>query len=115
MAIFTPLFSGAVSDSALGGIDKGLGFIFGALRGALLVGVAYLLYEQVVAPQEAVEMVSNSMTHGFMKDAAAALEQHVPTEMPGWLESRVEALMGPCSGDGQSSGATSAALTSTNG
>ena len=34
-ALFTPLFSGAVQRSALGGIDQALGFLFGAARGVL--------------------------------------------------------------------------------
>ena len=37
VSFFTPLFAGVVQRSAIGGIDQGLGFIFGVLRGALLV------------------------------------------------------------------------------
>src|SRR5690606_24781723 len=37
MSIFTPVFASAVQRSALGGIDQGLGFLFGVLRGILLV------------------------------------------------------------------------------
>jgi len=36
VALFTPLFSSLIRNSALGGIDQGLGFFFGVLRGILL-------------------------------------------------------------------------------
>ncbi len=36
-SIFTPLFSSAVQRSILGGLDQGLGFLFGVARGILLV------------------------------------------------------------------------------
>jgi len=35
VSIFTPLFSSLIQRSALGGLDQGLGFLFGALRGIL--------------------------------------------------------------------------------
>ncbi|MCB1330166.1 MAG: CvpA family protein, partial [Maritimibacter sp.] len=37
VSVFTPLFSSAVQRSALGGLDQALGFVFGVLRGLLLV------------------------------------------------------------------------------
>lgn len=43
VSLFTPpLFSSVVQRSALGGIDQGgLGFLFGVLRGVLLVAIAW--------------------------------------------------------------------------
>ena len=40
VAIFTPLFAGAVQRSALSGFDQGLGFLFGVVRGVALILVA---------------------------------------------------------------------------
>src|SRR5210317_696598 len=37
VAVFTPIFAGAVQRSAIGGIDQGMGFLFGVARGVLLV------------------------------------------------------------------------------
>ena len=48
MAVFTPVFSGWVLDSALGPLDRVLGFVFGVARGALLVVVAYMLYGALI-------------------------------------------------------------------
>jgi membrane protein required for colicin V production len=36
ISFFTPVFSSAVKNSPLGGLDAGLGFLFGVARGALL-------------------------------------------------------------------------------
>ncbi|GLQ33896.1 colicin V production protein CvpA [Amylibacter marinus] len=43
-AIFTPLFAGAVQRSVLSGFDQGLGFLFGMLRGVLLILAALVAY-----------------------------------------------------------------------
>ena len=40
VSIFTPLFSSAVQRSAVGGLDQGLGFLFGVLRGLVLIAIA---------------------------------------------------------------------------
>jgi membrane protein required for colicin V production len=45
-AIFTPLFSSAVQRSALGGIDQGAGFLFGVVRGIILVVIAFIVYDR---------------------------------------------------------------------
>ena len=58
-SLFTPLFSSVVQRSALGGLDQGLGFLFGVLRGIVLVGVAFLVYDRAVAANT-VPMVDES-------------------------------------------------------
>ena len=47
-SLFTPVFSGLVQRSALGGLDQGLGFLYGAIRGMLLVVIALIVYDFVV-------------------------------------------------------------------
>jgi membrane protein required for colicin V production len=59
ISIFTPVFAGAVQRSALGGIDQGLGFLFGVARGVLLVAVALIIYDRVMVG-EPVAMVDDS-------------------------------------------------------
>lgn len=41
-----------VQDSALGAVDRSLGFVFGLARGAAIVCVAYLIYAWMVPPAE---------------------------------------------------------------
>ncbi|MEO0359422.1 MAG: CvpA family protein, partial [Pseudomonadota bacterium] len=39
VSLFTPLFGSLVQRSALGGADQALGFVFGVVRGILLVAI----------------------------------------------------------------------------
>jgi len=48
MSFFTPLFSSLVQRSALGGVDQGVGFLFGVARGILLVAIAFFVYDTVM-------------------------------------------------------------------
>jgi membrane protein required for colicin V production len=43
----------------LGGLDQGLGFLFGVVRGVLLVAVAFIVYDRAVAAN-AIPMVDDS-------------------------------------------------------
>jgi len=62
VSIFTPLFSGIVANSALGPIDRGLGFLFGIARGVVLVAVALIVYEIAVGGGEGFAQVTDSQT-----------------------------------------------------
>ena len=59
VSLFTPMFATAVQRSAIGGVDAGLGFLFGVARGVLLVVVALIAYERIVG-NEPVAMVTDS-------------------------------------------------------
>src|SRR5690606_4270385 len=61
VSLFPPLFASVVQRSALGGIDQGLGFLFGALRGVILVAVAFLVYDRVIAG-EPIPIIDDSRT-----------------------------------------------------
>lgn len=97
LSIFTPVLSSAVQDTILGPIDRALGFLFGLARGVLLIGVLYLLYDTLVNESERIAMIDQSFSHGFISDAADAIRAQAPTEMPAWLQARIDQLMGECS------------------
>lgn len=94
-ALFTPLFSSAVQRSALGGIDQALGFFFGALRGVLLIAVAFIVYDRVLADQ-AVPMIDNSRTAKVFASFQANIDANIPTDAPGWIVSRYNELTNIC-------------------
>ena len=77
MAIFTPLFAGAIQKSALSGFDQGLGFLFGAARGLLLILVALVAYTFVGTQ---VEMVEASKTKEFLAGAQTSIQQAIETD-----------------------------------
>ena len=95
VSIFTPLFSSAVQGSALGPVDRGLGFLFGVARGVLLVAVAFLVYSRVLTG-DAFPMVENSRSAGVFARTEARLEASVPEDAPGWIVLRYEELVGSC-------------------
>jgi membrane protein required for colicin V production len=95
VSIFTPLFSSAVQRSAIGGLDAGLGFLFGVARGMLLVAVALIAYDRVVTNDTA-PMVADSRSALIFASVQDRLEQQIPDDAPGWIVGRYEQLVGSC-------------------
>ncbi|PWR01638.1 colicin V production CvpA [Meridianimarinicoccus roseus] len=98
VSLFTPLFSTVVQRSALGGLDQGAGFVFGALRGILLVAVALIVYDRVVAG-DPVPMIEASRTAQVFSGIEEDLNAWVPEDAPGWILLRYEELVGSCGAD----------------
>ncbi len=94
-ALFTPLFSGAVQRSALGGIDQALGFLFGAARGVLLIAVAFIVYDRVLSDQ-AIPMIDDSRTALVFANFQANIDQNIPSDAPGWIVDRYNDLTNVC-------------------
>lgn len=92
VSIFTPLFSGLVQKSALGGFDQGLGFLFGVLRGAILVAVAFVIYDRVVPAGQSFDLVDNSTSAAVFAQSKSAIEEQIPTQAPQWIVQRYEEL-----------------------
>jgi membrane protein required for colicin V production len=95
VSIFTPLFSSAIQRSALGGVDQALGFVFGVLRGLLIVAVALVVYDRLVLT-EAIPMVDNSRTAKVFARSEQRINEQIPDEAPGWIVERFEALVATC-------------------
>ena len=95
MSLFTPLFSSAVQRSVLGGLDQGLGFLFGVVRGVLLVAVAFIVFDRAVAA-DTVPMVDTSRSAKVFARFQDSLNKTVPEDAPGWIVERYEELTGTC-------------------
>lgn len=95
VSLFTPVFSGAVRNSALDGIDRVAGFLFGVARGVLLVAVAMLVYDRVAAA-ESIPMVEESRTARIFSRSEANIDAAVPEDAPGWIVARYEELVSSC-------------------
>ncbi|MBA3910657.1 MAG: colicin V production CvpA [Rhodobacter sp.] len=98
-ALFTPLFSGAVQRSALGGIDQALGFLFGAARGVLLIAIAFIVYDRVLSDQ-AIPMIDDSRTALVFANFQANIDENIPTDAPGWIVERYNDLTNICAAGG---------------
>lgn len=100
-SLFTPLLSSAIHRTVLGGIDQGLGFLFGAVRGVLLVAVAFIVYDRALA-SEAIPMVDDSRSAKIFASMQDQLNAQIPTDAPGWIVERYNELTQVCAGDATS-------------
>ncbi len=94
-ALFTPLFASVVQRSVLGGLDQGLGFLFGVLRGVVLVGVAFLVYDRAVAANT-IPMVDDSRSARIFASFQTDIDSAVPEDAPGWIVQRYNDLTAVC-------------------
>jgi len=96
VSIFTPLFSNFIQKSALGGFDQGLGFLFGVLRGAALVAIAFIMYDKFVPASQTFDIINNSRAEAIFQQVKVVIEDQVPTEAPAWITTRYSILTNSC-------------------
>ena len=96
-SLFTPLFSSVVQRSALGGLDQGLGFLFGVVRGVLLVAVAFFVYDKA-SLTNSIPMVDNSRSAKVFASFQDQINASVPENVPNWIVGRYEDLTSACVG-----------------
>ncbi len=99
-AIFTPLFSSIIQRSALGGLDQGLGFLFGVARGVLLVALGFLVYDTVLSAQD-IPMIEDSRSAKVFAQVTGQLSERDPEAALGWLTTQYEQLVGNCTAPAQ--------------
>ena len=95
VSLFTPVFSSLVQRSALGGLDQGLGFLFGVARGILLVAIAFFVYETVVTAQS-IAMIDDSRAATIFARFTDNIEEQNPEAALGWITTQYEQLVGVC-------------------
>jgi membrane protein required for colicin V production len=95
VSLFTPLFSSIVQRSALGGIDQGLGFLFGVARGVLLVAIAFFVYDTVMTAQS-FTVVDESRSANVFARFTGQIEEQNPEAALGWITAQYETLVGNC-------------------
>ena len=77
LTIITSFLARLVRTSALSPIDRTLGFVFGLVRGALIVCVAYLLLD-FVQPSERPAWIRDAKSAPFLHQGADMLRQFLP-------------------------------------
>lgn len=88
--------SSKVSLERLRPLDQGLGFVFGAFRGIFFVVLCYMLYTLFVTPEMQPDYITQAGTINFMRDMSDNMISAIPTEMPAWLQTRIDGLLGNC-------------------
>ncbi len=96
LSILTPVLAGTVRDSALGEIDRGLGVLFGLLRGLLLVLIVLIVHDRVVPEGDGFKAVESSLMRHLLAGSQAGFEGLIPDDAPSWIINRYEDLMGSC-------------------
>ncbi|MGM0742064.1 MAG: CvpA family protein [Pseudomonadota bacterium] len=94
-SLITPLFSSLVQRSALGGLDQGIGFLFGVARGVLLVAIAYFVYETVVSSQN-IQIIDDSRSARIFSQMTGKIQDGNPEQALGWITRQYEELVGAC-------------------
>ena len=95
VSLFTPLFSALIQRSALGGLDQGIGFMFGVLRGILLVAIAFFVYDTVITSQD-IDVVDNSRSAKVFSKMTGQIGERDPEQALGWITQQYEQLVGSC-------------------
>ena len=94
-SLITPLLSSLVQRSALGGLDQGLGFLFGVARGVLLVAIAYFVYETVVTSQN-IAAIDDSRSARVFSRMTEKVQDGNPQQALGWITLQYEELVSAC-------------------
>ena len=94
-ALFTPLFSSVVQRSFLGGIDQGIGFLFGAVRGIALAAAAFLIYDMA---HQSIAMVDQSRSAKVYADFKGGIQAALPDNLLNMIVERYKGLTAVCAG-----------------
>lgn len=95
-SLFTPLFSSLIQRTFLGGPDQALGFVFGVVRGVVLVAVCFLVYHLALGGGNGVEMIDNSRSMAIFNKYASSLREQDPSMAVSWFNDRANTLLSGC-------------------
>ncbi len=98
-SILSPLFAGAVQRSAVGGVDQGVGFLFGVLRGAILVAVALVIYQRGIV-SESMHIVDESRSIAVFSGVTDSIDTQAPVNAMNWIAQQYDQLVAKCSSQG---------------
>jgi membrane protein required for colicin V production len=96
VSLFTPLLAGAVANSALGPVDQGLGFLFGIVRGVLLVVIALVVYNRIFGEGGGVPQIDDSHSVAVFSGLEARIAAMLPEDAPQWFGARYAQLTQNC-------------------
>jgi membrane protein required for colicin V production len=81
VSLITMRISDSLVESRAGALDRTLGFIYGALRGLLLVVVAYFLYSSVVPLQNQPEWMANARARPLLDNVGDKVIALIPEDI----------------------------------
>lgn len=81
ISLITTFIAAKVTNSRLGPLDRSLGFVFGLLRGSLLVCIAYLLLAWLAPADKHPEIIREARALPLVIDGSALVVKLVPPDM----------------------------------
>lgn len=82
LAIATRLLAARVQNSSLGALDRSLGLVFGLLRGAVIVALAWLVLAWAIPnPAERPDYIQAAKSRRFVEAGAAVLSRVLPSSL----------------------------------
>lgn len=79
LSLATKALSSRVQNSALGSVDSSLGFVFGLVRGAVLLCLAYLIAAWLLAPDPP-DWLAQAKTRPWLERGAVMLKTLAPAQ-----------------------------------
>lgn len=80
LSFISSLIANRVRGSTVGSVDRSLGFVFGLLRGFVLVSIAYLAVSWALPPAEQPQWVRQAKTIPLLERGSALLAAVAPQE-----------------------------------
>ncbi len=81
VSVISVKISDMVVDSAAGAFDRSLGFVYGLLRGFVLVAIAYLFYGWLLPPDKQEAWVRDARSLPYLKSAGSLLLSFMPPDI----------------------------------
>jgi membrane protein required for colicin V production len=78
ITLISNVLTNQVRDSALGAVDRSLGFLFGLFRGVIIVCLAYLLAVGILPKEEQPEWLRSALTVPLAEEGANILRELIP-------------------------------------
>ncbi len=107
VSLITVRITDLILDSQIGAIDRTLGFIFGLVRGVILVVIAFLFFSWLVPERQQPDWVRNAQTAPFMIATGEVLLSYLPEDpaelidyLPDTLKGYINQLLGEDDGGG---------------
>ena len=80
LSILTRSLSSKIKNSALNALDRALGFLFGLIRGALVIVIAYIGFELLVSQKDHPDWLRGARTMQLVGPAADLLIANLPDD-----------------------------------
>ncbi len=94
LVVISQVISSRIQGSKLGPLDRSLGFIFGLVRGAVIICVAYLLFVWAMNPEDRPPWIAKAKTLPYIVQGADALRSVVPDDVEKKAEETVRKQSG---------------------